>query len=286
MAGGIDWFRWHHGTVNDQKFPLVAKRAGASVAEVVAVWACLLEAASMSADRGELVAEPDFDALDCALGMSEGRTQAIFNSLCDRGLIDESLQITAWPRRQPKREREDDTAAERKRTQREREAAASGVSDGVTPSHATSHQKTPRGEESREEEVSKPSASHPPAKADGPSRSTIPCPYAAIVSAYHEALPGLPRVKLMPPKRQAALRKAWGWVLSSRKSSDGKPRATDADQALAWFRGYFEHAAKSDFLMGRSARKPEHAGWRCDLDFLLTDNGMKHVIEKTEEAAA
>jgi hypothetical protein len=51
---GMDWFRWHHGSVNDPKFQLVAKRAGASVAEVVAVWACLLEAASSADERPTL----------------------------------------------------------------------------------------------------------------------------------------------------------------------------------------------------------------------------------------
>jgi uncharacterized protein YdaU (DUF1376 family) len=118
----------------------------------------------------------------------------------------------------------------------------------------------------------------------GKRRPTIPCPYADIVAAYHEALPDLPRAKLMPPKRQAALRKAWGWVLNSIKS-DGQPRATNADEALAWLRGYFERASHNDFLMGRGARSAEHANWRCDIDFLLTDKGMAHVIEKTRDAA-
>jgi len=161
MAGGIDWFRWHHGTVTDQKFPLIAKRSGASVAEVIAVWACLLEAASMNEnERGLIGSEPDFESMDCALGMDEGKAQAIYSAMTGRGLIDGHRQITAWPKRQPKREREDTTAADRKRAQREREAFA-GVTDGdeprgakdnhVTPRHATSHQKTPRGEERREE---------------------------------------------------------------------------------------------------------------------------------------
>lgn len=89
----------------------------------------------------------------------------------------------------------------------------------------------------------------------------------------------------MPAKRQAAIRKVWGWVLSSRKS-DGTRRATTADEALDWLRGYFGHASKNDFLMGRGPRSADHAGWQCDLDFLLTDRGLKHVIERTTEQAA
>jgi hypothetical protein len=115
-------------------------------------------------------------------------------------------------------------------------------------------------------------------------RPTVPCPYSAIVDAYHDALPELPRVRLMTAKRQQAMRKLWGWVLSSRKA-DGTPRATSADDALAWLRAYFGRASANDFLMGRGQRSGEHAGWTADLDFLLSERGMKHVIERTEVAA-
>jgi hypothetical protein len=104
------------------------------------------------------------------------------------------------------------------------------------------------------------------------------------VAIYHEKLPDLPKVKLMTANRQRALRKFWGWVLSSKKT-DNTRRATSADEALEWLGNYFARAAGNDFLMGRVARSAEHANWRCDLDFLLTDKGMKQVIEKTEAAA-
>jgi hypothetical protein len=88
----------------------------------------------------------------------------------------------------------------------------------------------------------------------------------------------------MPISRQKALRKTWGWVLSSTKR-DGSRRAETSEAALTWLAEYFALAAKNDFLTGKTARGGEHANWRCDLDFLLTDKGMHHVIEKTREAA-
>lgn len=125
----------------------------------------------------------------------------------------------------------------------------------------------------------------PSASSAKPTRTpSVPCPIDRIVELYHEALPDLPKVKLMTPDREKAIRKRWAWVLSSRKS-DNTPRATNADEALVWFRDYFVRATDNDFLMGRGARSAEHANWRCDLDFLLTDRGMKHVIEKTQGAA-
>lgn len=137
-------------------------------------------------------------------------------------------------------------------------------------------------EEEAKKDISKASPSHPPAEAGRDSAPTSPCPYSRIVEIYHEALPTLPSVKLMPVKRQKAMRTLWAWVLTSKKTG-GERRATNSDEALEWIGGYFSHAAKNDFLMGRTQRSAEHAGWTCDLDFLLTDKGMKQVIEKTVE---
>jgi hypothetical protein len=153
---GMDWFRWHHGSVTDPKFQLVAKKAGVKAAEVVAVWAFLLEEASQAEDRGNPGAI-DFESIDCLLGLDEGKAREVYRRMVERGLFAQDGRIEAWERRQPKREREDDTAAERKRRQRANEATTT-----VTPCHAMSrqtkpepdesHQKTPRGEESREED--------------------------------------------------------------------------------------------------------------------------------------
>lgn len=137
--------------------------------------------------------------------------------------------------------------------------------------------------------LSTPSVSHPSGKPDGQKTPTVPCPYEAIVSAYHELLPTLPKVLLRDGKtwtaRQKAMRSLWAWVLSS-KRPDGSRRAETADDALSWLRDYFAQASENDFLMGRTGRSGDHANWRCDLDFLLTSRGMKQVIEKTQEQAA
>lgn len=279
MAGGIDWFRWHHGTVSDYKFPLVARQSGASVAEVVAVWANLLEAASANVvERGMLSGLPDFEALDCALGLPDGRCAAVFKALQARGLIDEHLHIVAWQRRQPKREREDDTAAERKRRQREREAD-DGVTGDDAPSHAMSRQKTPRGEESREEGIEEATASSRRQRKAG----DLPdCPYQSIVDLYAMKLPELPQVRVMDEKRKRCIKAFWNWVFTA-KRSDGQVRAQTADQALTWIGQYFDRAAANDFVMGRTGRSGEHHNWRADIEYLCGERGRKQVIERTVE---
>lgn len=143
MAGGIEWFRWHHGSVSDPKFQLVARKASASVAEVLAMWACLLESASQATPRGYVIA-PDFEALECALGLPDGQAQAIYGRMEERGLVGADGAITAWQRRQPKRERDDDNSTERVKAFRDRQRHE-------TPRNASGGTETPRGEESREE---------------------------------------------------------------------------------------------------------------------------------------
>lgn len=110
------------------------------------------------------------------------------------------------------------------------------------------------------------------------------CDTNSVVSLYHEILPELPAVRLMNDNRRKAVSAFWRFVLTSKKS-DGTPRATDAVQAMEWIRGYFTRARDNDFLMGRGNKAQGHEGWQCDFDFLLTEKGKKHVIEKTREAA-
>lgn len=151
MAGGMDWFRWHHGSVTDPKFQLVARQAGASLPDVLAVWAYLLETASAAVERGN-IGEIDCEAVDCMFGFpaTETRTADILAAMDKRGLL-EGNRVSAWGKRQPKREREDNDAADRQRAKRARDSAQVTNRASVTPCHATSHQKTPRGEEIREE---------------------------------------------------------------------------------------------------------------------------------------
>jgi hypothetical protein len=111
------------------------------------------------------------------------------------------------------------------------------------------------------------------------------CPFSEIVDAYHDALPELPRVRILDSKdRKAKTAEFWTWVFKSRKS-DGTARATDAASAMDWIRAYFARARSNDFVMGRTEPSAAHRNWRADFDYLLTERGRKQVIEKTEVAA-
>lgn len=116
----MDWFRWHHGTVSDPKFMIIAKKSGQSVAAVIAVWAAILERASRSDLRGNIDGF-DFESYDLHFGLDDGACELIVKAMEDKGLLEchaMSRNVTAWNKRQPKRE--DEGALERKRQQRER----------------------------------------------------------------------------------------------------------------------------------------------------------------------
>jgi hypothetical protein len=271
MAGGIDWFRWHHGSVSDPKFQLVAKKAGASVAEVIAVWACLLEAASQSEQRGS-AGTPDFEALDCSLGLADGKAKTIYERMQDRSLVAGDGEISSWEKRQPKRE--DDSAADRKRKQRELESVQMrddllaphrpDASRDVTQSHY-------RGEESREEDKktsSSSSAAKPPT-----------CPHKAILGLYAKTLPMLPQPKpeLWDGQRAKNLSARWKWLLTKTRTS-GERYATTEAEGLAWFERFFGYVAKSDFLTGRDGR------WtNCDLGWLVNGENFAKVVQGNYE---
>ena len=157
----------------------------------------------------------------------------------------------------------------------------------LTPASRTPDLQVPKPLTPRSDE---PSLNHQEPSGTSLSRPLAPkvpnCPHDLIVQSYHDALPELPRVKLMDSKgRKAKIAEFWKWVLSSTRA-DGKRRAATAGEAQAWIRAYFERVRASDFLMGRGSRSEGHSTWRCDFDFLLSDKGKKQVIEKTEAVAA
>ena len=299
MAGGIDWFRWHHGTATDQKFPLIARRANASVAEAIAVWACVLESASQNAEhRGALPSLPDFEAMDCALGLVEGRSQAIFDAMTDRRLIDASLQLTAWSRRQPKRERDEAGASTaRSQAHRQRQRATAGDAEGnaagnhETPCNATERTETPRVEESREEEItpigvpSPSETSHLVGVEDASGRGdSIPgCPHRELLKLFGEKAPSLPQPmpELWAGAKADNLRARWRWMLTAKRSSGkkaGQRYASTKDEALSAFGRIFAMVEESDFLTGRSG------AWHgCSLDWLVKQGNFDKVLQGNYE---
>lgn len=260
---GIDWFRWHHGSVTDPKFQLVARKSGASLPDVIAVWAYLLEKASAADFRG-CFGEIDCEAVDCLFGLDDGTTDAILSQMVERKLIADEF-IVAWEKRQPKRERTDDLSTDRVKAFREKKRHETPLKEDETPRNAEQRQETPRGEESREELTTDTDVS-----VVG-SESLPTCPHKEIISIYGEVLPELAQPRVWEGARQSNLAARWKWVLADLKKK-GKP--FDRDAGLSFFRRMFEYIHGIDFLMGRTS------SWGgCDLGWIVKAENFAKIIE-------
>ena len=109
----MDWFRAHHGITSDSKWPVIAKISGQKIGDVVAVWIALLEYASQSEDRGHILGF-DAETIDTLYGYEDGTTESIVAALKKKGMIFDDW-ILNWAKRQPDRERDDDSAERVKR---------------------------------------------------------------------------------------------------------------------------------------------------------------------------
>lgn len=212
------------------------------------------------------------------VGLSAKEADALVLELADAGVLDRLPDGTIYSRRMVRDERIRNVRADAGRLggnpnllkQKDNQEVNQSANLDLTPSSSSSS--------SSSTSVKKePNGSMSPAK--------LPtCKTAGVIDLYHDILPELPRAKLQTKSRERAIRKVWDWTLTSKKMG-GERRAETSEQALDWFRGFFTRARDNDFLMGRTAKTGDHANWQCDLDFLLSEKGMKQVIEKTKESA-
>ena len=147
----MEWLRWYHGAISDDKWPLIARKSGQTVATVVAVWASLLECASQADERGSIEGF-DPESIDALFGLEDGATQLIIDALSGgKKPRIASGRIAKWEERQPKRE---DGSAERAKEWRERKKAEkANTSNNANASERTANAEKHRVEKSREEEI-------------------------------------------------------------------------------------------------------------------------------------
>lgn len=282
---GMDWFRWHHGSVTDPKFQLVARKSGASLPDVLAVWAYILETASQSVERGDF-GSVDCEALDCLFGFpaTETRTANILKAMQERDLVDGS-RVASWEKRQPKRERDDPTNSDR-------QAAFKAKKNQVTPDNARDDQKTPREDKSREDksredqETSNLTVAPPFRPENGPAlgadqpekpkpKGPPDCPHREILDLWAEVLPALPQH--LPDQWRGAradhLRARW------RETAIAKGW-TRPEEGREYFRRLFDYVAQSQFLTGRApTRDPTKRPFVIELEWLVNPSNWAKVHE-------
>ncbi len=111
------WFRSWHGAPTDNKWLVIARKAKVKPGIVSAVAWALFDHASQADERGD-VSEFDTETYAVFSGFDEGEVQAVIAAMCEKGVIDADGRLTAWDKRQPKRE---DDSTERVREHRKRQ---------------------------------------------------------------------------------------------------------------------------------------------------------------------
>lgn len=288
---GMDWFRWHHGSVTDPKFQLIARKSGASLPDVLAVWAYLLEAASVSDDRGNF-GHIDTEALDCLFGFpsTETRTADIIAAMESRNLLSE-FRVVKWEARQPKREREGDNSTERSRASRARnsqQAPNKTTLYNATPCNAMQRQETPRVEESRVEDTeyqpaiaglsSPPSATSDQEQAEddqNQKNKLPPCPHLDVLQLWAEVLPAMPQhnPEYWKGSRADHLRARWRETAASKKWPD-------QEAGLKYFRKLFHYVGTSLFLTGKvPSKEPGKRPFIIELEWLVNATNWARTHE-------
>ncbi len=83
---------------HDPKLKVIAHRSKQPMAQVVAVWACLLDAASRHASRGTV--EVDAEQIAIMQDMETEAVQAIIAAMYSKNMLNEQNRLTAWDKRQ------------------------------------------------------------------------------------------------------------------------------------------------------------------------------------------
>ncbi|WP_422927459.1 hypothetical protein [Singulisphaera sp. PoT] len=125
----IEWYRAYHGMPYDPKLRVIARRTGQPMPLVVAIWACLLDAASQHDPRG--VADVDAEEVAVAQDAELKAVQDIIEAFRAKGMIDGDNRLTAWSRRQHA------TSTERSQKHRASRRPDATARDGLQRGEAT-----------------------------------------------------------------------------------------------------------------------------------------------------
>lgn len=131
------WLRLWHDMVNDPKWRTIAKASKQKIGDVIAVYVHMMTCASMASERGSTEGWNDEDVAT-ALDIETEQVEAI--RLAMQGRVLDGAHLTGWEKRQPKRERDDDSSTERSRVFRakqEKEKPCNSMQRHATPKEAT-----------------------------------------------------------------------------------------------------------------------------------------------------
>ena len=91
----------------------------------------------------------------------------------------------------------------------------------------------------------------------------IKYPYQKIIDLYHEVLPELPRVEKLTPTRKSYIRNLWNDDLND----------------LEYWKNFFTHIRKSDFLMGKTEPVNGRRPFRANFEWMIKPANYVKIYE-------
>ncbi len=157
----IEWYRVYHGMPEDAKLRVIAKRSGQSMAHVVTVWLCVLDAASRFKPRGTV--KVDSEQIAVMQDITQEAVEAILQAMREKGMINEEGRIVSWETRQ--------YLSDSERAKKYREGQKEDASQTVTPRHDESRAVTEQHAPSHKNEKIQPDTENRVQNADTENRS-------------------------------------------------------------------------------------------------------------------
>lgn len=109
-------------------------------------------------------------------------------------------------------------------------------------------------------------------KQESPKLSATEC--QEIADHYNLVLGGLiGNVSLLTTARQSSINARYREMLNS-KNQGGETRFTDKQGGIRWFKAFFGHIARSNFLIGENDR-----GWKANFDWILKPANFIKIVE-------
>jgi hypothetical protein len=275
----MDWYRVYHGMPEDAKLKVIAKRSQQTMAHVVTVWLCVLDAASRHKNRGTV--EVDSEQIAVVQDMDQAAVESILQAFREKGMITEDNRITSWNTRQ--------YLSDKERAQRARDKKKQDVTENHTASHSVTEgnaakrkigKKAPdtdnrlqkadsetdlqknritdkKNRESAEGEREREARNAPPEKdADKIAEQMLQIWNAEVQSKLTKGQ----KAKLTP-KRKAQMLERW---------------QQDFQQDMRSWRYFCDIISRSDFCLG----KLEGKGWTIDLSWAVASSD--HVAKIME----
>ena len=183
------WFRSWHGAPTDNKWLLIAMKAKVNAGTVSAIAWALFDYASQADDRGS-VQGFDVETYAAFSGFDIASILSVVDAMKAKNVIGPDGRLTAWDKRQPKRE--DDSSERVKRYRQQQKANA----DTVTQCNATSRSATHGNNTDTDTDTDTEAETETTTTRGGGGVRPAPAPpvgvtidpdYAAVADAYHKA---------------------------------------------------------------------------------------------------